>query len=267
MIFDKLKQEIKIRGYSPKTKNAYLYHNQRFLSYIKKSPEQVTNQDIRNYLEYLFDKKQARETIRLAYSALHFYYTQIKNKSLMQNIKLPKKQKKMVIVLTKKEISDLIDSIKNPKHKLLIEFMYASGLRVSEVIKFKFKDILLDEKIGIVRGGKGNKDRKVILSDKFLRDIKQDSFQQPEDYLFPGRKDHLTIRSVQMILKQTAKKVGIKKQIYPHLLRHSFATHLVQNKVKEKYIQKIMGHKSNKTTKGYFHLSDHDIKTVKSPWD
>lgn len=264
--FKALKQELKIRGLTKKTQQAYLYHNQKFLQFCRKESKVVVAQDVRDYLEYLIDRKLAKATVRLAYNALLFYYTQVLKRKLMVDIRIPKREKKEPVVLTPKEMKRLIKVIKNSKHRLLVELAYASGVRVSELVKFKVKDILVEEKIAVVRQGKGRKDRKVILSDKFLRDFGK-GLRNQESYLFPGRKGHLTIRSVQVILKEAARKAGIKKKVYPHLLRHSFATHLVEKEVDIKYIQKILGHANKRTTERYLHLADRDIRKVKSPHD
>jgi len=264
--FKTLKQELKIRGFTEKTRQAYLYHNQKFLGFCQKKSDRVVAQDVKDYLEYLIDKKLARDSVRLAYNALLFYYIKILKRQWMLDIKIPKKEKKEPVVLTASEMKRLVEAIQNPKHRQLVELAYASGVRVSELVKFKVKDILTEEKIAVVRGGKGKKDRKVILSDKFLADFKGD-LNEGEKYLFPGRQGHLTIRSVQVLLKEAAKKAGIKKRVYPHLLRHSFATHLVEKKVDVKHIQKILGHAHKKTTERYLHLANNDIRTVKSPHD
>lgn len=266
--FTSLKREMKLRGYSKKTQDSYIHYNEKFILFCKKKPLEVTNSDIKDYIEYLIDKNLARATIRLAFNSLRFYYGVILGKSLMINMKAPKKSQKITQILTKEEISRLINVIKNPKHRLLVEFCYASGVRVSELVKFKVKDILFEEKIAIVRGGKGRKDRKVILSQRFLDDFRYELMGKSlEEYLFPGRFGHLTTRSVQAILKTSAKKAKIKKNVHPHMLRHSFATHLVNDKVGIKYIQKILGHKNIKTTERYLHVSDQDIKSITSPHD
>ena len=266
--FNSLKREMKLRGYSKRTQDIYLHYNEKFLLFCKKKPLEVTNNDIKDYIEYLIDKNLARATIRLAFNSLRFYYGVILGKSLMVNMKAPKKSQKITQILTNEEISRLISVIKNPKHRLLVELCYASGVRVSELVKFKVKDILFEEKIAIVRGGKGRKDRKVILSQRFLDDFQYELMNKnQEDYLFSGRVGYLTTRSVQAILKTSAKKANIKKNVHPHMLRHSFATHLVNDKVGIKYIQKILGHKNIKTTERYLHVSDEDIKSVTSPHD
>ncbi|MBU0457386.1 MAG: tyrosine-type recombinase/integrase [Nanoarchaeota archaeon] len=263
MNFVRLKQELKIRRYSAKTAKAYLHYNKQFLLFCKK--EEVSRQDVRDYLEHLADKRSSASTMRLAYNSLLFYYTQILRKDIMQNIKIPKKDQKITIGLTPEEVAKLISVIKNPQHRLLIELIYASGVRAQEAVRIKVNDILVEEKLAVVRAGKGNKDRKTILSERFINDFKKEL--QTDNYLFKGRTGHLTVRSVQQIIKKAALDAGIKKRVYPHLLRHAFATHLHQNKTDVRYIQKLLGHKDQKTTENYVSVSDSDIKKIRSPHD
>ena len=265
MSFQRLQQELKIRRYSPKTMKAYFHYNQHFLTFCKKQSDAVTKDDVRNYLEYLADKNLSSSTMRLAYNSLLFYYSEILNVSVMNGIKIPKRDQKLTIGLTKEEVYMIINNIKNHKHRLLVELIYASGLRAQEAVKVKYKDILINEKLLVVRAGKGRKDRKTIISEKFIRSFQDQNNQ--EAYLFPGRKGHLTTRSVQQIIKQAVKKTNIKKRVYPHLIRHAFATHLHSNKTDVRYIQKLLGHKDSKTTEGYVSVSEDEIKKIKSPHD
>ena len=265
MMFTRLIQELKIRRCSPSTCKVYLHYNQAFLIFIKKQPIEVTKQDIRDYLEYLADKRLSGATMRLAFNSLLFYYRNVLQTNIMFGIKIPKGDQKITVALTKEEITKLINAINNPKHRLLIELIYGSGLRVSEAIKIKYKNILIDEKILIIISGKGRKDRKTIISDKFINSLKEESDEN--SFLFPGRNGHLTIRSVQIILKNAAKKAKIKKHVYPHLLRHSFATHMDESGIKTRHLKKILGHKSQKTTDGYIYDSGKELKGIKSPHD
>jgi integrase/recombinase XerD len=269
--FKQFHQEMKIRGYRKKTIESYIYYNQRLLDFCEKRPLQVTSQDIKNFLESLLDKKRSRETLRLVYAALNCYYCSFLNKKVMATVRLPKKSKKRIVPLTKVEIINLIDNIENDKHKLLIELMFSAGLRVSEAVKIKIKDILVDEKTVFIRNGKGGKDRVSILSERFLEhfkeEIEKNKFRYTTDsYLFSGRQGHLTVRSVQMIIKRVAKKAKLTKKVYPHLLRHSFATELIKNKTDPKQLQDIMGHSDIRTTEQYVHIA-RDFSGVRSPLD
>ena len=265
MTFQRMVQEIKIRRYSKKTAKSYLHYNQKFLLFCKKNVEEVTTQDIRNYLESLANKDSSAATMRLAHNGLKFFYKIVLKTNLMDNIKIPKNDYKVIVGLTKEEVNRLIEVIKNPKHKLLLELIYCSGLRAKEAVNVKVKDVLVKEKVVIVRAGKGRKSRKSILSEKFIHHFKE--FQENDNYLFPGRKGRLSTRSIQEIIKQAAKKAKINKRVYPHLIRHAFATHLFNNNTKTEYIQRLLGHKDKKTTERYIAVHDKDVTNVKSPHD
>jgi len=222
-------------------------------------------------LEYLANKHVANATLNLAINALKFYYTQVLKRKFFFDIKHPKKEKRLPIVLTKDEIKRMLEVTTNLKHKLLMEIMYASGLRVSEIIKLKIKDIDLEEGIIRVNLGKGKKDRQTILSKRAIEDLKI-YFQKRNDenpYVFPGaqNKGHLSTRSVQKIVLQAAKLAKIKKDISCHSLRHSFATHLLEKGVDIRYIQKLLGHKRLETTQIYTKVSTQKLKEIGSPLD
>jgi integrase/recombinase XerD len=264
MTFERMIQELKIRRNSPRTIEVYLNYNKAFLKFIRKLHTQIERQDVRNYLEHLANKKRSGATMRLAFNALLFYYRTVLQRNIMYGIIIPKRDQKVTVALTKEEVSALLISITNPKHKLLIELIYGSGLRASEAVKVKWKDVFLDEKLVVVRSGKGKKDRKTILSNKFVNNVIE---RNPDEYVFMGRNGHLTTRSVQEILKKAAKKAGLKKHVYPHLLRHSFATHLDEAEVKTRHLKKLLGHKDVKTTNNYIYDSGKELKNIKSPGD
>lgn len=264
-MFEGLQQELKIRRYSQKTAKNYLHYNKKCLSFCKKNVNEVTNQDVRNYLEYLADRNVSASTMRAAYNALQFFYRDVLNTRLMNNIKIPKNDYKLTVGLTKEEVNQLVNAINNPKHKLLLELIYASGVRAQEAVRIKVKDILAKENVVVIRAGKGRRDRKTILSDKFVNSFKEQN--DSNAYLFPGRNGPLTTRSVQQIIKQAAKKAGITKRVYPHLLRHAFATHLFQNDVKTDHIQRLLGHKDKKTTECYISIHNDEVLNIKSPHD
>ena len=262
---DRLEQEFKILRYSKKTAKSYLHYNNKFLLFCKKEINNVTTNDIRNYLESLADKDSSAATMRGAHNALQFFYKEFLKTDLMNDIKVPKNDYKVTVGLTKEEVGRLISVINNPKHKLLLELIYCSGLRASEAVNVKVNDILLKEKIVVVRAGKGRRDRKSIISNKFIDDFKEQN--DSSAYLFPGRNGHLTTRSVQQIIKQAAKKAKINKRVYPHLIRHAFATHLFDNKIQTEYIQRLLGHKDKKTTERYIAINEDNVTNVKSPHD
>ncbi|MBI4452384.1 tyrosine-type recombinase/integrase [Candidatus Woesearchaeota archaeon] len=269
-MLEKLETEIKIRGFSKRTLEAYLYHNRNFLGFIKKEPSQVTEEDAKKYLAYLIsDKKYSPRSSNLALSSLKFFYNEILQNPAFNAVKAPKLEKKLPTVLTKEEIKQLINAVKNPKHKLLIQFLYSSGLRVSECVSLKIDDLDLTEKMGKVKHGKGNKERYIILSENLIHNF-NDYISKKRDsskYIFSVNGRPITIRQAQKIVKGAAVKSGLRKRVFCHALRSSFATHLLEAGTDIRVIQELLGHSDLSTTQIYTKVSTQQLKKVKSPLD
>jgi len=261
--------ELKTRGYSEKTIDSYLYFNGRFLKFIEKEPRGIDSGDIKSYLNYMVMHNTEPRTMNLALQSLKCFYESYLNKRLFSRIKRSKIPKDMPRVLSREEIAGMIEKTENPKHRLLIELLYSSGLRVGECVRLKIKDIDMNEKLIFIKSGKGKKDRYVILSEMFLREMRcyLDKRKRTSDYLFEHNSGHITERTAEEIVKEAAVRTGISHKVYPHLLRASFATHLIQKGTGIEKIQKIMGHSDVKTTQGYIRTTTDDIKKVKSPYD
>lgn len=269
-MLQKLETELKIRGFSKKTIDAYIYHNKNFLNFVKKEPQSVTEDDGKNYIAHLMSNKKYRpSSINLAISSLKFFYNEILRNSAFNNVKAPKLEKKLPTVLTKEEIKKLLNAAENPKHKLLIEFMYSSGLRVSECVSLKIDDLDLAEKIGKIKHGKGNKERYIILSDNLINHFNDYIKSKKDDspYIFSIKNHPITIRQAQKVVKEAAKKAGIKKRVFCHALRSSFATHLLEAGTDIRVIQELLGHSNLSTTQIYTKVSTQQLKKVKSPLD
>ena len=267
-ILKRLQTEMRLRGFSKQTSKIYLFYNSKFLEYINKSPEEVFEDDIKEYLAYkMSDDLVSNGSISLIKAALKFYYSEIlgKNLSLM---KTPRTTKSLPIILSKKEIKELLDKTENVKHRLLIELLYSTGLRLSECINLKHKDLELNENIGWVRMGKGTKDRIFIISDMFKKDL-LDYMEKKGygEYIFTVNGRKMSPRGIQHAIKNSAKRAGIKKNIHVHTLRHTFATHLLENGVDIRKIQHLLGHSSLQTTQIYTQVSSEEIKKIKSPLD
>jgi site-specific recombinase XerD len=265
-----LERELKIRGFSQKTIKSYCLYNRLFLTFIQKSPKEVKNDDIKKYLQNLKNSGAANSTLNVAINALKFYYSQILRRRFFFDIKHAKKSNYLPVVLSPEEIDKMIDAITNPKHKFLISLMYAAGLRVSELIKIKMRDIDLDRKMLRVCQGKGRKDRYTLLAEKLSPTLSQQiKLKQPDDYLFTGLGDegHLTSMSAEKIVKKAASLAGIYKNVSCHTLRHSFATHLLEQGTDIRYIQELLGHKNLETTQIYTKVSARNLSNIKSPLD
>jgi site-specific recombinase XerD len=264
-----LKKELESRGVSVRTIKSYLYYNQKFLEFTEKTAKYVDRNDVNSFLSHLKQKGLSNNTLAHITAALKFYYQNILGRKFFFGIRYPRRERKLPTVLTKEEIKRMIESTKNPKHRLLIELVYGSGLRVSEVVKLKLKDFDFENKSIFVRQGKGRKDRKTILPENLITKIKENFTEKDgEQLLFPSYKNsHLSIRSVQKIIKKSAELAKINKNVYVHALRHSFATHLLENGFDLKHISDLLGHKRLETTQIYLHLSSDYIRNVKSPLD
>jgi len=263
----KLETELKLRAFSPRTIQSYLFYNKKFLEFIKKGPEQINEDDIKSYIVSLMERDISPKSIILIKSALKFFYDEILKKNIV-NIKSPKVPKKLPVVLTREEVKRLIDSIENEKHRLIVALLYSSGLRLSELVNLKVGDIDLKEKIGWVRSGKGAKDRLFIIPNALMDDLKRHFRRRTEtDYIFEGYKGAMSPRNVQKIVSLAVKNAGINKPVHVHTLRHSFATHLLESGENIRKIQVLLGHSQLSTTQLYLNISTEELKKVKSPLD
>lgn len=268
-ILKKLETELKLRGFSENTVKTYMTSNTLFLDWIKKQPEQVTEQEIKDYLAHLMsDEKISASSIALKKAALKFLFDEMLKKGIV-NLKTPKIPKKVPVILTRDEIRKLIDSAGSYKSKVIIQFLYSSGLRLSELINIKINDLEIKEKIGWVRRGKGNKDRIFLLSDTIIKELEKYmlTLDPDEKYLFPGINGHVSARNVQKIIENATERAGLRKKVHPHMLRHCFATHLLDAGVDIRKIQELLGHANLQTTQIYTSVSKEELKKVKSPLD
>jgi site-specific recombinase XerD len=264
-----LKKELEAKGTSKRTINSYLYYNQKFLEFISKTSNYIDRNDINSFLSHLKQKELSNNTLAHITAALKFYYQNVLGRKFFFGIRYPKRERKLPTVLTRDEIKRMIEVTKNPKHRLSIELAYGSGLRVNEVVKLKLKDFDFENRSIFVRQGKGRKDRKTILPENLITKIKECFIEKDgEQFLFPSYKNnHLSTRSVEKIVKRSAKLANIEKNVYVHALRHSFATHLLENGFDIKHISDLLGHSRLETTQIYLHLSSDYIRNIKSPLD
>jgi len=265
-ILRKIEIEMKLRGFSTNTIDAYLLYNGKFLEYIKKSPEDVTEDDIKEFLAHKMEDSVSNGSLALIKASLKFYYCEVLGKNFSW-IKTPRSNKRLPVVLTKNEIKELLDSTENEKHRLLIELLYSTGLRLSECINLKYSDLDLKENIGWVRKGKGSKDRIFIISDRFKRNLLKYKEKKGGEYIFTTNGKRMSPRGIQHAIKVSVEKAGIGKDVHVHTLRHSFATHLLENGVDIRKIQSLLGHSNLQTTQIYVQVSSEEIKKIKSPLD
>jgi site-specific recombinase XerD len=262
-------KKLKLKGYSQNSIKAYLNHNKNFIKYLQKDLFKIEMADVNDYVLYLL------EDLNNTHSYANQFISAFKtfNKLILEldgiNNKLlrPKKKKKLPKVLNKREVKEIIASVDNLKHQLILILTYSAGLRVSEVVKLKISDIDSDRMLIYVRSAKGYKDRYTLLSKTVLAKLRLylRAFQVHKydaQWLFPGQdKDkHLSKRSAQKVFKRACRKAGINKEVGIHSLRHSFATHLLEQGVDLRYIQNLLGHKSSTTTEIYTHVSNKNLR-------
>lgn len=263
-------QELHLRRYSPKTCKVYLGAVRRFLEGFKKDYSQLTAEEIRTYLLRLIEREEISASFQnQTISAIKLLFEWvIKRPQLLEDLPRPRRGRRLPAVMSRNATENILNAVGNLKHQTLLVLMYAAGLRVGEVVRLQVDD--LDEGRGLIRvkSGKGNKDRYTLystLAQQLVRAYRRE--YQPQKWLFPGAQPgrHLTERSVQQIVVQVRKKTGLGVQVTSHTLRHSFATHLLENGTDLRYIQELLGHSSPKTTQIYTHVSRRDLGRIQSP--
>ncbi|MBU0957262.1 MAG: tyrosine-type recombinase/integrase [Nanoarchaeota archaeon] len=262
-LLDKFEKELKLRNYSRKTIKGYVNSVGHFLDYSKdKGINEIT---FREYIINKLETQNPSSVARMSF-AVKFFFENILNINI--NLQTIKRNKTIPNILTAEEVKKLIDFTVNIKHKLIIKLLYGCGLRVSELVNLKKEDINFEEGLIHIKLAKGRKDRFVKIPDSVVEELgNYCKLVDPGILFVSARGGKLTTATIQAILKKAGKKAGIKKRVYPHLLRHSFATHLLDSGIDLRIIQKLLGHSDIKTTQVYLQVSNQSIKNIKSPLD
>jgi len=261
------------KQYSENTIKIYCHYFEKFMiAFSGRKLEEITHDEINAYiLRLIQEKKISRSQQNQRINAIKFYYEHVLNsKKAYFDIDRPRKDKKLPNVLSKKEIGSMLKVTTNLKHKCIIALIYSYGLRRSEAIYMKLEDIDSKRMMVKIKGAKGNKDRYGQLSIYLLKMLRGYYKEyKPTIYLFEGQnKQHrYSGESITQVIKQAAQKAGIKKRVYPHILRHSFATHHLEQGTDLRYIQELLGHASIKTTEIYTHVAQTSINKLKNPLD
>ncbi len=273
--FETIRREMRLRNYSQKTTKSYLSSLRSFTEYIKpRHPRDVTESDIREYLLNLIEVKgRPSGSINQVINALRLLYVDLYKKPfVVGTLPRPRRERKVPDVLNEEEVRRLFSVVHNVKHRTILMLTYASGLRVSEVVRLRLEDFDGQRGLIHIRGGKGKRDRYTVLAES-SRGLLQAYWKQSglgtNGWLFPGAEvgRHLSERSIQTVIQQAAIRAGIKKHVGMHTLRHSFATHLLDHGTDLRYIQELLGHQSVKTTEIYTHVTTRDIGRIQSPLD
>lgn len=262
-------EKLELMRYRPNTAKTYISMFEGFINYyLNMELLEINENDIKKYLLHLLSKGYSISYQNQAINAIKFYYEVVQNlPHRFYFIDRPRKERKLPFVLSKEEIEKIINNTFNLKHKAILTTIYSAGLRLSELIDLKLTDIQSDRYLIDVRGAKGMKDRTTVLSVTTLKLLRKYYLEyEPEEYIFEGQTGgQYSPTSVQNILKKSLERAGIRKEATIHTLRHSFATHLLENGTDLRTIQVLLGHNSLKTTEIYTHVSTKDLSNIKSP--
>lgn len=269
-------QELQRRNYSKTTVNAYLKMVESFARHFHRSPDQLGPEEIRAYQVYLLsERKMGARTVGHHTAALRFFFCKtLKRNYPIEEVPYPKAGRKLPIILTQEEAIRLIDSASNLFHRAMLMTLYSTGMRRAELCHLKVEDIDSTRMIIHIRHGKRNRDRDVPLSPKLLETLREYwLWMKPKTYLFPGTKNGwradkpITPKVLWEACREAAQAAGISKDVRPHLLRHSFATHQVENGADLPTVQLLLGHSDLKATSIYLHLSERHLKAAGTPID
>jgi len=264
---ERTETELKIRNYSPRTITIYLHFLREYLAWRVELPSLNEEAAMRKFLLLLESRGLSAQTRNLCLSALKFYVRQVANIQTSVNIRTAKRNQSLPVVLSRAEIGRMLAVMTNLKHRLILALAYGAGLRVSEVVALKVQDVDFSEMTIHLKQAKGKKDRISVVPEKIISDLREFIIgKNGADVVFASEHGGmLTTRTAQKIFEQALKKAGILKAATLHSLRHSFATHLLENGVDIRYVQELLGHQNIRTTQRYTHVTNPILRNVKSP--
>jgi site-specific recombinase XerD len=271
-------EELERRNYAPRTIESYLHAVRHFSRHFNRPPDQLGLEHIREYQAALFKKyKFAPNTVNQRLAALRFFYVKTLKKIWnTAETPYPKRVLNLPMILSQEEVARLIDSALTPFHRLLLMVLYATGMRRAELTRLKITDVDSQRMVIHIHGGKGRKDRDVMLSPVLLAALREywhGLKHKPSDWLFPGTSAHaadfpISVKTVYHACQHAARRAGLQqKKVHPHSLRHCFATHLLEAGADLRTIQLLLGHSDLEETTIYLHLSQRHIGATASPLD
>ncbi|WKK82954.2 site-specific tyrosine recombinase/integron integrase [Marivirga arenosa] len=264
-------QKLALKKYAKSTANTYINLFKSFMNYHQGKPlNDLAEEEIRDYLCFLVQSGKSDSMLNQTINAIKFYYEVVlAMPNRFYEIERPQKKEKLPLVLSKKEVQLILNQIKNLKHRTIIGLIYSAGLRVSELTNLKIGDIDSNRMMIRVENSKGGKDRYTLLSQHILKELREYYKKyKPKRFLFEGLDEQpYSATSVRAILKRACKKARIRKKVRTHTLRHSFATHLLEQGTDLRSIQILLGHNSLKTTEIYTHVVNTHMNTIKNPLD
>ena len=270
LLRQRMLEDLQLRHYSPTTIRLYLYAIREFAKHFGKPPDQLGAEHIRRYQLFLTkEKKVSTSTYVLMVCALRFFYTHtLHRKVAIERIPFPRRERKLPMILSRDEVKALLEAPRDLRYRAMLAILYGSGLRVSEVARLKVADIDSARNVLWVRSGKGRKDRQALLPPK-LRELLRCYWRtrRPTDWLFPGAdpSQPVSVKTIFRACRQAAHSAGIAKSVHPHLLRHAFATHLLEAGTNLRTIQILLGHANLETTARYLQVADVNVRATISP--
>jgi len=264
-----MQRELTIRNYSPKTVKSYLYGLREYFAFKKEKCEMLDENNIRDFLLHCQQKNMSAESRNVFLSAMKFFYRHVVREQKNIDIHVAKTGYSLPVVLSRNEIQHVLGALHNSKHRLLLSLAYGAGLRVSEVVALRVGDVDLDEQTLHIKQAKGQKDRITVVPGKLVNDLRSLMAGKTKDEVVfaSERGGKLTTRTAQQIFSNALKKAGIKKNATFHSLRHSFATHLLENGTDVRYVQELLGHQNIRTTQRYTQVTNPHLKRIKSPFE
>jgi site-specific recombinase XerD len=270
-------EELERRNYSESTKRAYVQTIEDLARYFKRPPDQLEPPHIREYQAYLFrERKLSPNTVNQRTGALRFFFITVLRKSWsIADTPYPKRHFRLPKVLSQQQVARLIASATTPFYRIILMTLYATGLRRAELARLKVTDINSERMVIHVKGGKGDKDREVMLSPKLLDELRvywRSLSRRPKTWLFPGNRWHtgedpIDTKVVWHACRQAAIRAGLGPDVHPHTLRHCFASHLLEAGADLRTIQLLLGHRDLEETTIYLHLSNLRLSKTASPLD
>ena len=270
-------EELERRNYSESTKRVYVQTIEDLGRYFKRPPDQLEPAHIRQYQAYLFrDRKLSPNTVNQRTGALRFFFITVLRKSWsIADTPYPKRNFRLPKILSQAQVAKLIESATTPFYRIILMTLYATGLRRAELARLKITDINSERMMIHVQGGKGNKDREVMLSPKLLDELRlywRSLRRKPKTWLFPGNRWHTAEHPIDtkvawQACREAAMRAGLGPDVHPHTLRHCFATHLLEAGADLRTIQLLLGHRDLEETTIYLHLSKLRLSQTPSPLD
>ena len=268
----KMLADLRVRNYAERTQAIYIARVAEMARYFGRSPDELSHEDLRGYLRYLKEEREVSRTWFVqVIAALRFLYGMtLDQPTMVPHLPYPRRKRRQPVVLSREEVARLLKAIRNMKHRTVAMTLYGAGLRLSEALGLELEDIDSDRMVITVRHGKGDRDRQVILSTVLLEALRTYwRAYRPWHCLFPGQDaaHPLVGRTVQRAVKAAGRHAGIAKPVTPHVLRHTFATHLLESGTDLRMIQTLLGHRSLRTTAIYTHVATEWLRSVRSPLD